>query len=110
RRPTCVSPRAPDGDGNRGELRGALAMTIADVFMAADPRIAEAARPVADWLARAPREEVVAGLAAAAEPGAALPAPARLLGAGDAPPRAGQVAPPPPLPGGRPAPATTLPA
>ena len=43
-------------------------MTIADVFMAEDPRIAEAARPVADWLVRAPREEVVAGLAAAAEP------------------------------------------
>src|SRR5207244_7189457 len=74
RGPTCISPRAPGGDGNRGELRGALAMTIADVFMAEDPRIAEAARPVADWLARAPREEVVAGLAGAAEAAPAPPA------------------------------------
>ena len=83
-------------------------MTIADVFMAEDPRIAEAARPVADWLARAPREEVVAGLAAAAEPVAALHALARLLEAGDAPPRAGQVAPLLQLLGGSAALATTL--
>jgi len=83
-------------------------MTSDAAFGFEDPGIAAAARPVASWLARVPREEIVAGLAAAAEPVAALHALARLLEAAQVPPEAGRVAPLLRLLGGSPALATTL--
>jgi len=69
-----------------------------------DPDAVVAALPaVAPWLARAREDEVVAGLAAAAVPPAALHGLARLLDAHDAPPLAGEVAPLLGLLGGSPA-------
>ncbi len=66
-------------------------------------RLAEAARAVEGWLARAPSGEVVAGLAAAADPVAALDQLARLLAAAPVSPEAGHVAPLLRLLGGSPA-------
>jgi glutamate-ammonia-ligase adenylyltransferase len=60
---------------------------------ARDPgRVADAARAVAGWLAVAPAAEVADGLAAAADPAAALHQLARLLAARDVPPEPGRVA------------------
>src|SRR5207249_4676965 len=70
--------------------------------------VAEAARAVAGWLARAPADEVAEGLAAAADPAAALHQLARLLPAAEAPPAPGRVAPLLRLLGGSPALAGSL--
>src|SRR5262249_46128433 len=91
-----------------GELHAARGMTSDDTFGIEDPGIVAAVRPVAGWLARASREEVVAGLAAAAEPVVALHALARLLDAAEGPPEAGPRAPLLRLLGGSAALATTL--
>jgi len=64
--------------------------------------------PVEPWLARAARDEVMAGLTAAAEPAAALHNLGRLLDVHDAPPVPGQVAPLLGLLGGSPAIAAAL--
>jgi glutamate-ammonia-ligase adenylyltransferase len=59
-----------------------------------DPeRVATAADAATAWLASAPVADVAAGLAAAADPDAALDRLVRLLAAGDRPPRPGGVAP-----------------
>ncbi len=69
-----------------------LARAIAASGVQDTARVAEAARTVAGWLARAPADEVVEGLAAAADPAAALDQLARLLPAAEAPPAPGRVA------------------
>src|SRR5207249_2631769 len=93
-----------------GRLPGALAMTADELARAIaasgvrdTARGAEAARAVAGWLARAPADEVAEGLAAAADPAAALDQLARLLPAAEAPPAPGRVAPLLRLLGGSPA-------
>src|SRR5947207_1556051 len=98
-----------------GRLRGALAMTAEELARAiaasgvrGTAQVAEAARAVAGWLARAPADEVAEGLAAAAEPAAALHQLARLLPAVEAPPAPGRVAPLLRLLGGSPALAAAL--
>src|SRR5207245_9594681 len=80
-------------------LRGALTVTADELARAIaasgvqdTARVAEAARAVAGWLARAPADEVVEGLAAAADPAVALDQLARLLPAAEAPPAPGRVA------------------
>ncbi len=69
-----------------------LARAIAASGVQDTARVAEAARTVAGWLARAPADEVVEGLAAAADPAVALDQLARLLPAAEAPPAPGRVA------------------
>src|SRR5207245_844927 len=90
--------RGPRARRPAGRLRGALAMTADELARAIDAsgvrdtaRVAEAARAVAGWLAHAPADEVVEGLAAAADPAAALDQLARLLPAAEAPPAPGPV-------------------
>ena len=80
-----------------------LARAIAASGVRDTARVAEAARAVAGWLARAPADEVAEGLAAAADPAAALDQLARLLPAAEAPPAPGRVAPLLRLLGGSPA-------
>src|SRR5206468_1254962 len=98
-----------------GRLRGALAMTagelaraIAAMLVRDTVPVAEAARAVVGWLARAPADEVAVGLAVAADPAAALHQLARLLPAAEAPPAPGRVAPLLRLLGGSPALAGSL--
>src|SRR5207247_823375 len=112
-RARCARPppaRGPRARRPAGRLPGALAMTADELARAIaasgvrdTARVAEAARAVADWLARAPADEVADGLAAAADPGAALDQLARLLPAAEAPPAPGRVAPLLRLLGGSPA-------
>ena len=69
-----------------------LARAIAGSGARDTARVAEAARAVAGWLARAPADEVAEGLAAAADPAAALDQLARLLPLAEALPAPGRVA------------------
>src|SRR5437870_6849882 len=115
RRAPCLPARGPRARRPTGRLRGALAMTADELARAIaasgvrdTARVAEAARAVAGWLARAPADEVAEGLAAAADPGAALDQLARLLPAAEAPPAPGRVAPLLRLLGGSPALAAAL--
>src|SRR5438093_1459771 len=110
RRPPCLPARGPRARRPAGRLPGALAMTADELARAIaaggvrdTARVAEAARAVAGWLARAPADEVAEGLAAAADPAAALDQLARLLPAAAAPPAPGRVTPLLRLLGGSPA-------
>src|SRR5581483_5515889 len=99
RRPSRVPAAAARGRRRRGRLRPALRMTpealsraVADAGAGDARRIAEAAAPLAPWLAGAPADAVVAGLVAAADPAGALHAVARLLEASGVPPPPDRVA------------------
>ncbi|HZP39937.1 MAG TPA: bifunctional [glutamate--ammonia ligase]-adenylyl-L-tyrosine phosphorylase/[glutamate--ammonia-ligase] adenylyltransferase [Candidatus Binatia bacterium] len=70
----------------------ALSRAVADAGAGDARRIAEAAAPLAPWLAGAPADAVVAGLVAAADPAGALHAVARLLEASGVPPPPDRVA------------------
>jgi glutamate-ammonia-ligase adenylyltransferase len=85
-----------------------LGRAIAESGVKDPARLAEAAGSVAPWLAHAPAGDVGEGLAAAADPVAALHQLARLREAADVPPRPGRIAPLLRILGGSPALASVL--
>ena len=87
--------------------REALERALGEAGVERPDRVGGAAEALASWLADAPEREVVDGLAAAADPAAALHALVRLLEAG-VPPRPGLITPLLRLLGGSPALAAVL--